>query len=101
MGVKTDLENATDIRLAYKKMRLMYPECDHIILAYAMKNYTGYCDMGEYGAGAKILDILTQRGMNNTALFVTREYGGIQTKKVHLHRKSGKRGLKRTIKTFT
>ena len=77
-GHAVNVKNSGDIKLAYKKLRLLYPKCDHVILGYAIKNHTGYHDHGEYGAGQKVMNCITQRGHSNTAVFVTREYGGIQ-----------------------
>ena len=42
-----------------------------------VKNYTGYHDNGEHGASVKLQKILLDRCLNNTAVFVTREFGGI------------------------
>ena len=70
------VQNSTDVRLAYKKLKLLFPESNHIMLAYAVKTYVGSHDDGEHGSGKKILSILTNSGRNNTAISVTREYGG-------------------------
>ena len=70
------VNNSESIKLAYKKLKLMYPESNHIMLAYAIKKYMGHQDDGEFGAGKRIQQILLSRGHNNTAVFVTREYGG-------------------------
>ena len=69
---------AKDVKLAYKKLRTLYPESDHLIMSYLVKSYQGNQDDGEYGASKKILQILNDSGMVNTVLFVTRQYGGIQ-----------------------
>ena len=71
------VKNSTEIRLAYKQLKLQYPESDHAILAYKVKDYDGYHDDGEHGAGQRLLKILHDRNTTNTALFVTREFGGI------------------------
>ena len=76
-GHAARVKSSKDVNAAYTKICRLYPESDHIILAYAVKNYTGSHDHGEHSAGSRILNILTQRGMNNTVLFVTREFGGI------------------------
>ena len=47
------------------------------MLAYAVKTYVGHHDNGEHGAGSRMLNMLTQQGATNTAVFVTRDYGGI------------------------
>ena len=41
--------NSKDIRLAYKKIKLLYPESHHIMLAYRVKTYVGFNDDEEYG----------------------------------------------------
>ena len=59
-------------------MRLLFPECNHVLLAYVLKpGQTGNIDHGEHGASARMLNILTQRVAKNTTVFVTREYEGI------------------------
>ena len=55
----------------------MFPESNHIMMAYTLKNFTGNQDNGEFGASKKLLQILLSRGYANTAVFVTHEYGGI------------------------
>ena len=72
------VNNSSDIWLAYEKLRLMYAECDHVMLAYKVKNYSGHHDHGEFGASVKMLELLNQRGVNNIALFVMHRFGGIQ-----------------------
>ena len=74
-GFALKVNGATEIRLAYKKLRQLYPESNHIMLAYTGKAYTGSQDDGEYTAGYKLLNILSASTRKNTALFVTREYG--------------------------
>ena len=59
------VKSSTDVRLAYRKIKTLYPDADHVMLAYAVKSYTGHHDNGEYGASKKMLNILTDRGMNN------------------------------------
>ena len=68
--------NSTEIRLAYKKLRLLYPESNHVVMAYSVKTYVGFDDHGEFGAGKRLQRIITGQGYKNVAVFVTREYGG-------------------------
>ena len=70
------VSSTAEIRLAYRKLKLMYPESNHIMMAYAVKTYTGHQDNGEFGAGKRLEQILATRGDRNLAIFVTREYGG-------------------------
>ena len=75
-GHALKVHNSREVRLAYAKLRLLFPESNHIILSYAVKTYTGFNDNGEYGAGKRILKILENSKKSNVAVFVTREYGG-------------------------
>ena len=76
-GHAVKINNSDDIKLAYKKLKMMYPESNHIVMAYTLKKYTGNHDDGEYGASKKLLQWLLNRGYPNIAVFVTREYGGV------------------------
>ena len=73
----THVKNTTDVKLAYARIRQICPESDHVMLGYTLKNYTGHHDNGEYGASKKILQKILDNGSANTAVFVTREYGGV------------------------
>ena len=48
------------------------------MMAYTVKMYSGHHDDGEYTSGSKLAQILEQRGAKDTAVFVSREYGGQQ-----------------------
>ena len=74
-GHALKVANASEIRLAYRKLKLMYPESNHI-MTYVVKKYSGYQDNGEFGAGKRLAKILLARGVKDIAVFVTREYGG-------------------------
>ena len=63
------VQNAAEIRLAYRKIRLLYPESNHIMLGYAVKKYIGYCDNGEYGGGKRIQKIVTSWGSQQHSCF--------------------------------
>ena len=76
-GHAVRIDNSTDIKLAYRKLKMNYPESNHIMMAYTLKKYTGNQDNGEFGTSRKLLQLLLNRGYNNTAIFVTRQYGGI------------------------
>ena len=76
-GHATHVRNSKDVNAVYIKLHQLYPESDHLILAYSVKSYTGHHDHGEHTAGSKILQILLQKKMNNVAVFVTWDYGGI------------------------
>ena len=76
-GHVVKVQNSPDIKSAYKRIKQLYPESNHIMLAYAIKKYTGSQDDGEHSAAKKILNTLCGFGRNNVAVFVTREYGGV------------------------
>ena len=70
-GHAIHLTGTRDVRIAYKKLRIMYPECDHIMMAYSVKGYKGHQDNGEYGAGQKLAHLLGSR--KDTVVFVSRD----------------------------
>ena len=54
VGHAFKVHTPTDVRLAYRKVRLLFPESDNIPMAYKVKEYSGYHDDREHGAGCKI-----------------------------------------------
>ena len=68
--------NTTEVKLAYKKAKQISPDADHIVMAYAVKQYSGYHDNGEHTAGKRLAAILMERNLKDTAIFVARIYGG-------------------------
>ena len=78
--------NATthkQIRKAYIRMKLAFPQARHIMCAYIIPGTAEYyaensCDDGEYAGGQAILDLLKEEGYKNCAVFVVRYYGGIK-----------------------
>ena len=72
-GFAVWVKNTVDVRLAYKKLKTLYPESDHIMMAYTVKNFSGNQDDGEFGASKRLLELLGDR--KNLAIFVAREYG--------------------------
>ena len=77
-GVAAQVTNTTEIRLAYKKLRQLYPEYDHLMMAYVLRTYHGWQDDAEYGAGKRILQLLQEQNKTNMVVFVARNYGGIR-----------------------
>ena len=71
------VNNSTDIQLAYRRVKQLIPDSDHIIMAYAVKQHMGDHDNGEHAAGRRLSAILADRNLNNVAVFVSRVYGGI------------------------
>ena len=47
------------------------------MLAYTLKSYTGHQDDFEHGAGKKLTQMLLNGGHKEMAVFVSREFGGI------------------------
>ena len=76
-GHAVSVNNTSEVKLAYRRIKQLYLESDHIMLAYNAKGYTDHQDDGEFGAGKKLDQIIAQSLMKNVALFVTRDYGGI------------------------
>ena len=76
-GHALKVKNSTEVKMAYNKIHLLYPENDHVKLAYKVKQHSGNHDHGEHGASCRMLQILNDRVENNVALFVTCEFGGI------------------------
>ena len=75
-GFAIALKSVRDIQLAYCKLRSMYPESDHIMMAFVLRKYSGYQDAGEYSAGKKLLTTLENSKHKDIVVFVAREYGG-------------------------
>ena len=75
-GHAIQIKTNADIKASYSKLCLLYPESDHIMLAYRLKMHTGQNDDGEHGASKRLMKILDERKLGNIAVFVTREYGG-------------------------
>ena len=72
-GFAIPVKGCNEVRLAYKKLKILYPESDHMVMAYSVKTYTGHQDNGEYGASRRLLDILTTGKRKNVAIFIARE----------------------------
>ena len=71
------VRSSKHIRKAYKCIKQLYPESNHIMLAYSVKTFTGSHDDSEYAASNRMLNILLNHTSADTAVFVMREYGGI------------------------
>ena len=59
VGHVARVANTNDVTTAYKKIKLLFSESDHIMLAYSVKNYEGWHDDGEHAAGSRIIEILS------------------------------------------
>ena len=71
-------KSTAEVKLAYQRIKLLYPDADHIMMAYKVKSYSGHHHDGEYGAGPKLLKTLIDGAYSNTAVFVSRIFGGIK-----------------------
>ena len=71
-------KSANEVKLAYKKAKQLFPDSDHIVMAYTFKTYTGWQDNLEYGAGKKLLELIKDHDKHhNTVLFITRKTTGM------------------------
>ena len=77
VGFATGAANTTEVRLAYRRLKQMIPEADHLVMAYVVKQYYGCHDAGEHAAGMKLQSILLDRNAVDTVIFVVHIFGGI------------------------
>ncbi len=81
-GVYTEVSDIPETRLAYRKIRMLNPSASHVMLAYAIKNGNnieyGKQDDGEWGGAFKILEAHKENNCENVAVFVIRQFGGVQ-----------------------
>ena len=75
VGYAFRVNNTSEVKLAYKKCKSLAPDADHIMSAYKVKQYQGYHDNGEHAAVKRLMKILNDRNLQNTAVFVSRVYG--------------------------
>jgi len=73
------VRSAQQVRLAYKRALLdpSRTKATHNILAYKIGDDISWIDDGEYGAGRSLTTWMTKEKMENWALIITRQYGGI------------------------
>lgn len=81
IALATKMSTVQQVQQAYVAAAQRYPSSDHIMMAYALKENeqlkVGSCDDREYGAGAKLHNVLFEHKARNTAIFVLRKYGGV------------------------
>lgn len=65
-----------DVHLAYKRLFREYPGADHIAAAFNVEREDGFQDDSEFGSGFRLLRVITDARLLNTAVFVVRYYGG-------------------------
>ena len=71
------ISNSVEICTAYRKIKQLNPDADHIMVAFVLKDYTGHHDDGEHGASKRMLNILLEKNCSNMVVFTFRVYGGI------------------------
>ena len=70
------VKNSVEVKLAYCRLHQLYPESDHVMMAYCARGYSGYQDHGQYGAGKRLEQLLLSSNRKDLAIFVTRDFGG-------------------------
>lgn len=66
-----------EVKLAYIKMFQDHSSADHIAVASVVHGEEAFNDNGKFGSGYRMLRVLKQHGMDNIALFMTRQFGGV------------------------
>ena len=67
-----------EARRAYRKVKSLHPASTHVIGVFRIKNKEAFQDDGEHSAGHRVLKAIQEKSWNNIAIFVIRNYGGIQ-----------------------
>lgn len=76
VGLAVQVTTLQEVNRAYRKVRQMYPSYDHAMLAYRIKDYSGYQDDGEHAAGIKMHALVYSLKKSDIAVFVVRNFGG-------------------------
>lgn len=69
-------ERLNDVQMAYKRLFREFPGADHIAAAFNAEGEEGYQDDSEFGSGYRLLNVIREVKLFNTAVFVVRYYGG-------------------------
>ena len=92
------------VRTAYTKMKLAFPQARHIICAFRVEDVLqcyaeDFCNDGENGAGRVLLELLREQGYKNCALFVVRQYGGVRLgqKRFDIIKQAGEYALQKAV----
>ena len=67
----------SQVRNAYKHIKQISPDSDHIMMAYSARQYSGHHDDGKHGTSRRLTAILADRNSVNVTVFVTRTFGGL------------------------
>ena len=73
-AVKT--HSLSEARKAYRRVRQLHPDADHIVCAYKIVGYEGCCDDREHMMGLKLWRLLTTKGKQDCVVFVSKKYSG-------------------------
>ena len=76
MAYAVRTNNINEIRCAYRKARRLHPGADHIVAAFNFSGTDGFQDDREHGAGSKLLRVLKDSDITNTAVFMVRVFRG-------------------------
>lgn len=76
VGAAIPAMNLEEVNRAYRKVRQMYPSFDHVMMAYRLKDSSGYQDDGEHSAGIRLHSLLYKARKKHIAIFVARNFGG-------------------------
>ncbi len=82
-AVAAKVTSRVEVRRAYKKIRRIYPAATHVMCGYCFKKGPdtfeyGKQDDGEWGGSHRILESIKLKNVTNAAIFVIREFGGIE-----------------------
>lgn len=82
VGLAVKVRSTSEVNLAYKAIAQKFSAMDHIMMAYGLREDEkikfGHCDDGEFAGGSKIRKVMGELKIRNAAIFVVRQYGGIQ-----------------------
>ena len=81
-GYAMNIHSLDDARLGYMKLKMQFGDATHISMANRLAgidyaNMQDFSDDREHGAGRNLLQILAEQGAMNKAIFVIREYDGV------------------------
>ena len=104
MAYAAKTSHIQEVRRAYRKVKTLHPNADHVIGVYMVKANTGYQDDLEHGAGHRLLAAVKGHRddlKTNFAVFVVRVYGGIHLgpARFHIINKIGQQALMRLKNT--
>ena len=75
-AIAVKVSNIAEIRRAYKKIRQMNSNSDHIPMAYDCQKRQNCNDDGEYSGGLCLQKLIESHRVINKAIFIVRKFGG-------------------------